>query len=474
MKKNNTEQNDLSSRRKAIQTLATAALGFTIVPRHVLGGTGFTAPSDMINVGVVGVGGRGKENIRDLMALEDVRVTAIADPAEFWDLSRFYYRTIAGRGPVRDMIDDHYSSSDAGFSVAVYEDFREMLDKEDSLDAVLCATPDHLHAYVSILSMKAGKHVYCEKPLTHNIWEAREIKRLTRETGLATQMGNQLHSTEGVRKTVEYLRAGIIGDIKEVHAWVPASRWTSGLRGLPEGSSVKPYGFNWDLWLGPRSEREYHEVYTPVTWRDFWEFGCGAMGDFGCHDLDSAVWGLDLPLPASVELRPAGYSDSNITPHGEIGYFEFGMKDSTRPIKLTWYSGGLKPPHPALMPDSRSLQARGAMYIGTDGIMVSDGWGLLPKLYPESLSQRIEGVPQTLNPTNGHHRDWIDAIKGGNPASSNFEYAAHLTEITLLGVLSLRLGGRKFTWNAAEMKIDNMPAADQFIRESVREGWEIS
>ena len=217
----------------------------------------------------------------------------------------------------------------------------------------------------------------------------------------------------------------------------------------------------------------FHEVYTPVTWRDFWEFGCGAMGDFGCHDLDSAVWGLDLPLPKTVELKPAGYNDSNITPHGEIGYFEFDKDGSSTPIKLTWYSGGLKPAHPELMPDNRSLQARGAMYVGSDGIMVSDGWGLQPKLYPDKLNGRIENVPQTLLPTNGHHRDWIDAIKGGEPASSNFEYGAHLTEITLLGVLSLRLGGKHFSWNAKDMRIDSMPGADKFIKEEVRPGWEM-
>lgn len=460
------------SRRKFVKSLAISTTTFTIIPRHVLGGTGFIAPSDKVNIGVVGVGGRGKQNVAELLKLEDVQVAAIADPAEYWDLTKFYYKTEAGRGPVKKIINEHYSQT-TKYKVGEYTDFRKMLENEKALDAILCATPDHTHAYVSLLSMDVNKHVYCEKPLTHNIWEARQVQKVSKEKKLATQMGNQLHSTPGIRQSVEYLRAGLIGEVKEVHAWVPATRWTTGLKGLPVESTAMPDGLDWDLWLGPRETREFNEVYAPVTWRDFWDFGCGAMGDFGCHELDAATWGLDLSSPNTIELFPAGYNDENIAPHGEIGYFEFPAGPENGPVKLTWYSGGLRPPHPDLLPENQNLSRRGSMYIGEKGIMVYQGRGQAPKLFPDNLNEEINKLTPILDTTNGHHRDWVDAIKGGKPASSNFEYATRLTEITLLGVLSLRMGGKKIYWDAQNMKAKGLPEADQFIRESVREGWEM-
>jgi predicted dehydrogenase len=467
-----TDQKSKATRRKFVKRLALTTGAITIVPRHVLGGPGFIAPSDKVNIAVVGVGGRGKQNARELMKLEDVQVTAIADPAEYWDLARFYYRSNAGRGPVKDMIEEHYQEATANYRVSEYIDFREMLDKEQALDAILCATPDHLHAYVSLKAMDAGKHVYCEKPLTHNIWEARQVKKVAKEKGLATQMGNQLHSSEALRKAVEVLRSGVLGEISEIHAWVGASRWTDGLKGLPQGSSTLPVGFDWDLWLGPRADRAFNEVYAPVTWRDFWDFGCGAMGDFGCHELDIPTWGLDLPAPETVELYPAGYSDQDIAPHGEIGYFQFPAQNKQGPIKLTWYAGGLRPSQPEIIPAEVGLPGRGSMYIGKRGAMVYRV-NREPELYPQSLSEKFAKHQPTISPTKGHHRDWVDAIKGGPNASSNFDYAARLTEITLLGVLSLRLG-EKIQWDAVNMKAVGNSKADKFITETVRSGWEMA
>lgn len=458
-----------ASRRKFIKQSTSASAGFLIVPRYVLGGKGFTAPSDMVNVGIVGVGGRGRQNVANLLALEDVRVSCMADPAEYWDLSEFYYRSSAGRGPVSDMIDQHYSAKDMAGDVKEYEDFRVMLEQESDLDAILCATPDHTHAYVCALSMRAGKHVYCEKPLTHNIWEARLLKSLADETGLATQMGNQRHSSSSLRDVVEILKAGVLGKIKEVHAWVPATRWIVDLKEIPTEERTLPHGFNWDLWLGPRAMRPFHDYYTPVNWRDFWDFGCGALGDFGCHDMDAPVWGLDLDMPATVEVKPAGFSNAEITPYGEIGYYDFDTSDG--PLRMMWYSGGLQPAHPSLAPQDYNLPRRGALYVGENGIMISGGQDS-PRLFPESLANDFTPPEPTLTPSNGHHRDWIDAIKGGPQASSNFDYATKLTEITLLGVLSLRLGGERLHWDAAAMKVTGNSDADPFIKEPIREGWE--
>lgn len=465
------EEKKKKTRRQFLSASSLTAAGFMIVPRHVLGGANYVAPSDKVNIAVVGVGGRGKENVAELLKLDDVQVTAIADPAEFWDLSRFYYRTTAGRGPVKEMIESHYQQGNSNYRLRTYEDFRVMLTEEPDLDAILCATPDHLHAYVSLTAMGAGKHVYCEKPLTHNIWEARKVREVARETGLATQMGNQLHSTPYVRSGVEYMRAGVIGKISEVHSWVPATRWDNGLTEKPEKGSTLPQGLNWDLWVGPRTMRPFHEAYAPVTWRDFWEFGCGALGDFGCHDLDAATWGLNLPAPETVEVRPAGFSNEFITPYGEIGYYHFPARDDQPAVKLTWYSGGLQPPLPAEVPRDFKFPARGAMYVGDKGIMITGGRSE-PKIFPDDL-YASGSMNKTISPSNGHHRDWVDAIKGGPAASSNFEYGTHLTEITLLGVLSLRLGGQKIFWDAENMKASGLDEADQYIQEPVRTGWEM-
>ena len=215
-----------------------------------------------------------------------------------------------------------------------------MLEKEKAIDAVLCATPDHLHAYVSVLAMRAGKHVYCEKPLTHNLWEARKVAQVAKETGLATQLGNHGHSRETIRQTCEWIWDGVIGPVREVQVWVRAGRFNRSLTGRPTDAAAMPAGLNWDLWLGPREPRPFHPAYAPVTWRDFWAFGTGTMGDFGCHDLDNSLWALDLDAPLSVEAFPAGDMDAEIAPHGEICYYEFGPRGDKPPVKITWYDGG--------------------------------------------------------------------------------------------------------------------------------------
>ena len=461
------------SRKEFVKGMAIAAAGFMIVPRHVLGGKGFLAPSDKVTVGIVGAGGRGRQNVQELLKLKDVQITAIADPTRYWDLKDFYYRSKAGREPVKAMIESHYASTNTNHRINEYIDFREMLTKESSLDAILCSTPDNTHAYVSIKAMQAGKHIYCEKPLTHNIWEARRVLEVARETGLATQMGNILHSGEGIRQTVEYLRDGAIGKVEEAHTWVPTSRWNPGLEGLPTGPTLDEQEIGWDLWLGPTPYVPCHKEYTPVAWRDFWAIGCGALGDIGCHDLDVAAWAFNLHTPESVELFPAGYADADIAPYGEIGYYNY-VKNGDQPnFKQVWYSGGLRPARPEGLPDNVRLPSRGSLFIGKKGIIVTGAGGANPQIFPEKRRERYNPPKPTIPRSNGHYRDWIDAIKGGPAASSNFEYGARLTEITLLGVLSLRLGGKKIYWDSENMRVKGMPEADQYLREPVRPGWEM-
>jgi predicted dehydrogenase len=414
------------------------------------------------------------------MKLDDVRIVAVADPAEHWDLSGFYYKGTAGRLPVCDAINQHYSAKQTDFKVAAYADFRECLVREN-VDAVLCATPDHLHAFVSLNAMRSGKHVYCEKPLTHNIAEARLVAKVAKETSVATQMGNQGHSSEGIRQTCEWIWAGAIGEVQRVHAWVPATRWNPTITTTPTRGSEVPSGLDWDLWCGPRVPPEFHSVYAPVSWRDFWKFGCGAMGDFGCHDLDSAVWALDLQGPSHVQMSAAGPPHPEIAPYGEIGFFDFPPNNRVPSgVRVHWYSGGLMPPRPAAL-GNHTLPRRGVMFEGTKGVMVCGGAGGPPVLYPTEARARFVPPTPSLARSRGHHRDWIDAIKGGrlgeqgdkSVASSHFEYGARLTEITLLGVLALRTG-QVIEWDAKSGKVLNSDLNEELIHGSYRTGWSLA
>ncbi|MES2694605.1 MAG: Gfo/Idh/MocA family oxidoreductase [Verrucomicrobiota bacterium] len=461
-----------STRRQFIKTTATAVTAFNILPRHVLGGPKFVPPSEKVNVAVVGVGGRGKENMKALLQLADVQVIAIADPAETFGLADFYYKGDGGRKPAKAMVEAHYAETTPNHRVAEYVDFRTMLEKETAVDAVLCATPDHLHAYVSILAMRAGKHIYCEKPLTHNIWEAREVARIAKETGLATQMGNQGHSTPGIRDTVEHLRGGTIGTVKEIHAWVGTKRWNPSLVGVPTGNEPMPAGLNWDLWLGPREPRAYHPAYHPVRWRDFWQFGTSSMGDFGCHDMDAAVWAYELPVPTRIEAQAVGPSDDEIAPHGSMIYYDFPARGDQPAIKFTWYDGGIRPKAPEAL-GKFQLGRRGVMFVGEKGVIQCDGAGGAPRIFPETLRASAAKPEQTIKRVAGHHRDWIDACKGGEQASSNFAYGARLTEIGLLGVLSLRLR-KPIEWDAEKMAVVGVPEAEPLIRGTYRKGWELT
>jgi predicted dehydrogenase len=461
-----------STRRQFIKTAATAVTAFNLLPRHVLGGPRFVPPSEKVNVAVIGVGGRGTQNMKALLGLADAQVIAVADPTESFSLEGFYYKGLGGRKPAVAAVEKHYAEKTPNFRCAEYEDFRVMLEKEKAIDAILCATPDHLHAYVTIHAMRSGKHAYCEKPLTHNIWEAREVARVAKDTGVATQTGNQGHSTAGIRETVERLRAGAIGTVREIHAWVGTQRWNPALTKKPAESQPIPEGMNWDLWNGPREPEGYHEAYHPVSWRDFWRFGGSAMGDFGCHDLDAATWAFDLPPPTRAEPLTVGPTDDEIAPHGCQIFYDFPARGDQPPIKLTWHDGGLRPRAPDAL-GKFPLPKRGVLFVGEKGVIQCDGAGGPPRIFPESLRATATKPEETIKRSNGHHRDWIDACKGGAAASCNFEYGARLTEIALVGVLALRMR-KAIEWDAANLRVIGMPEADALIRGTYRAGWELA
>ena len=463
------------SRRQFLGRSATAVAAFSLVPRHVLGGPKFVAPSEKINLAVVGCGGQGRTNIQALFPHADVQIIAIADPIEFLNLDAFYFKGTAGRLPVKELIEKQYAASTPNFKVADYEDFRPMLEKEKAIDAVLCATPDHVHAYVCVTAMRLGKHVYCEKPLTHNVYEARQVTKVAKETGVATQLGNQGHSGDGIRQTCEWIWDGAIGDVREVHAWTSASRWNRTHAGKRPAAEPVPKGVNWDLWLGPREPRPYSSAYSPVTWRDFWDFGTAPIGDFFCHNFDPAFWALDLRAPLSIEAHGVGGIDPEMAPPGGLYTYQFGPRGKMPPVKFTWYDGGLMPPQPDGLEDDDQLGAsgNGILFVGDKGMLTCPGWAGDPRLLPGTKMDNYKRPAKTLPRSKGHHRDWLDACKGGPPASANFEYGAALTEIGLLGLVAMRVG-KKMYWDAAAMKAINAPEADKFLKETYRSGWQVA
>ncbi|HEY7512220.1 MAG TPA: Gfo/Idh/MocA family oxidoreductase [Vicinamibacteria bacterium] len=462
-------------RRRFIASASAAAASATIVPRHVLGGPGSVAPSDKVNVALIGAGGQGLHNARALFQENDCQIIALADPAEDWDMSAFYYGGRAGRGPVRAEIESRYAARTPLFRCAVYEDFRVMLEREKAIDAVLIATPDHVHAYAAVLAMKAGKHVYCEKPLTHNVWEARAVARVAAETGVATQMGNQGRSSEGHRLTAEWIADGAIGAVREVHAW---SGSAGPLRPVtrPDGTPEVPSGLNWDLWLGPRAVRPYHPAYAPARWRGFWAFGGGTLPDMAVHNLDPAFNALDLAVPETVEAT-ASAVDPEMCPRGMIVTWRFAARGGRAPLAVHWYDGGLRPATPpAIDPEDPRQRLgegdNGILFVGERGLITCAGWSGMPRLLPLARHREYVRPPKTLPRVEGHHADWLQACKGGRPACSDFSYGARLTELILLGNVALRTR-RRLRWDAETMRATNAPEADEFLREEYRPGWEL-
>ena len=459
------------SRRKFIGGTASTAAAFTIVPRFVLGGAGFVPPSEKVNIAIVGCGGQGRTNVRALFEQADAQIIAVADPIESQNLDAFYYKGAAGRLPLQAEIEKRFATKTPNYKVAAYEDFRVLLEKEKAVDAILCATPDHLHAYVSAVAMRLRKHVYCEKPLTHNVWEARQIARIAKETGVATQMGNQGHAGDFIRQTCEIIWDNAIGPVLEVHAWTNASRWNKGLTGRPADETM-PAGVTWDLWLGPRQPRGYSAALNPVRWRDFWDFGTAPIGDFFCHNFDPAMWALDLREPLSIEASAVGPVDAYIAPPAGLYTYHFGPRGEKPAMKFTWYEGGLKPPRPASMGDNDQFDGNGILFVGDKGALSSPGWGGRPKLLPRSRDEEYQRPKPTLTRSKGHHREWLDACKGGPAAESNFTYGAALTEVGLLGLVAIRLG-KRISWDSQAMKCSNAPEAEQYLKESYRPGWEL-
>ena len=516
-----------------------------IVPRHVLGGPGYQAPSDTLNVAIVGAGGMGMSNWTQLLG---ENVVAICD-VDFPYVERSLTSRLAPR-PARtppatlspDQAHQWQESRARDDALALerarqlqatytkarkYADFRAMLDKQKDVDAVVVATPDHAHAVVASRAMRAGKHVYVQKPLTYSVHEARALARLAGESKVVTQMGNQGHSLDGTRRIKELIAAGVIGPVREVHVWTdrPQRFWAQGIprpaapgappaqqtaaaastAGAPGGADVPPRwnmrtvdqavlkamaenphapppGLNWDLYVGPAQDVAYHPAYHPFSWRGWVDFGVSAIGDMGAHLIDQPYWALDLGYPTSVSSSstpwggpanaPASY------PLAQTVEYEFPAKGARGPVRLFWYDGGLMPPRPPFLPDDMTLprgDGGGGVFVGTKGILVYETYGNNPTVYPAAVaadSARVaQSVPRITVP---HEINWVQACKGQAEASSPFAYAAALTEVMLLGVVALRAGqGRKILYDGARMQVTNLPDANQYLTREYRAGWSL-
>ena len=448
-------QQDSKISRRAFMGGAAAVAAFTIVPRHVLGGQGNKPPSEKLNVAGIGVGGRGAA---DINACEGENVVALCDV----DQSR------AG-GTFKKFP-----------NAKVYQDFRKMLDAEDkNIDAVTIGTPDHIHAPAAIRAMKMGKHVYCEKPMAHTVWEAREMARVARKMGVVTQMGNQGHAGDGLRLYYEFIKDGAIGKVKEVHVWtdragVPGGRawWPQGVD-RPTDTPPVPEGLDWDLWLGPAPERPYNPAYVPFKWRGWFDYGCGALGDMAVHNADPAFFALDLGAPIAAEADSSPVNNETFPEWSIITYY-FPAKGDRPAVTMKWYDGGKLPPRPEELEEGRNLGDNGILFVGDKGKLLGPSHAGAPRLIPESRMKEYGRPPKVLERSIGHHEEWIKACKEGKPkdAKSGFWYAGPFTEALLVGNLAVRTG-KRVEWDRKQMKVTNVPEANQYVTKKYRSGWEI-
>jgi predicted dehydrogenase len=450
----------MTSRREFTKTLSigsvgTLVLGATACVNNEQKTEAVVWPSDKLNIAFVGITGRGGSNLN---ALKDQNIVALCD---------------VNWGEKAQKAFELYPKAKR------YKDFREMLEKQKDIDAVVISVPDHNHAVIAMMAIKMGKHVYCEKPLAHSVFETREITRAAKEMGVQTQMGNQGHSSASIREFYEHIKAETIGKVTEVHAWCdrPAGGGSVSFpHGIerPTGDYKIPKELDWNLWLGPAQDRPYHPAYLPMKWRGFIDFGCGALGDFGCHTLDPAFWALDLGSPESVIA-----STSNLLaevkydtfPTASIITYQFPERDNQPAVKLNWYDGGLLPLHDDRL---RGLQYEytGALLIGEKGIIVHGSHGAGGyKILPFDKSQEIVTPPQLIERTKGHHADWLEAIKTGKQASSNFNYGGPLTEVVLLGTAASLFRNQELKWDNDNMKVTNLEAANAVIKPEFRAGW---
>ncbi|HEY3319792.1 MAG TPA: Gfo/Idh/MocA family oxidoreductase [Planctomycetota bacterium] len=447
-------------RRTFMKSAAAAAFTFHIIPRHVLGGEAGPAPSDKLNIAGVGVGGQGGGDLADPAIGGDPTKGKIAENiVALCDVDEPRAAGTRGRFPKAEF----------------FKDYRVMLEKVKGIDAVLCGTPDHMHAPVALAAMRLGKHVYVEKPMCHTIEEARLMTKVAKDGNLVTQMGNQGHGGEGLRQTKEWIQSGIIGKVKEVHCWSdrPGKWWPQPVKHPTETPPV-PAGLDWDLWLGPAPERPYNPAYCPVKWRGFYDFGNGAMGDMAVHNMDPAFYALDLDVPISTDAE-VSEKQEECFPTWEIITYNFAAKGDRPAVWIKWYDGGKQPARPEELDEGLKLEDNGIFFRGEKGVILCPGWAGQPRLFPRELRKTFEQPAKTIPRGPGHRVEWVKACKEKKPqdAKAGFWYSGPYVESLLLGNLAARLG-KKIEWDAANMKATNAPEAEPFIKKTYRKGFGIA
>ncbi len=459
------KSNSEISRRNFLGGAAAAAATITIVPRHVLGGPGFKAPSDTLNIGCVGIGGKG---FSDSFKMAGENVVALCDVDE----KRAGQRHTVDE---KDGVKIRKNPFDVFPRAKFYRDFRKMLEKEKSIDAITVSTADHTHAVIAMMAIKMGKHVFVQKPLTHTVYESRVLAKAAKKAGVVTQMGNQGHAGEGGRLMCEWIWDGAIGDIHEVHCWTNRPIWPQGIDAPKEIPSVPP-SLDWDLWLGPAKWRPYHPAYLPFSWRGWWDFGTGALGDMGAHIIDHAYWPLKLKYPTSVQASSTPYTKDS-PPAAEIITYEFPARGNMVPVKMTWSDGGLKPPRPVDIEQSRRMgdSGGGVLFIGTKGYIMCGVYGNNPRIVPETKMKAYTRPKKTIPRSPGIHEEWIEACKKGDPeaATTNFSYSGPLTETMMIANVAVLMQDKnmKLYYDGEKGEFTNLPEANQYLHMEYRDGW---
>ncbi len=424
------------TRRTFAGVASASAFAFHFIPRSAWGA------NERLNVAGIGVGGKGRSDVSGA-AGAGCNIVALCDVDESRAASTF----------------KNYPGA------KIYKDFRVMLDKQKDIDAVTVSTPDHTHAVAAVMAMKMGKHVYCQKPLTHSIYEARVMAETAKKHKVATQMGNQAHAGEPIRRAVELVRAGIIGKVREAHCWTNRPIWPQGID-RPQDTPAVPATLDWDLWLGPAPQRPYHSAYVPFKWRGWWDFGTGALGDMACHIMDMAYWSLDLGYPTSVEAQHEG-GTAESPPKWAIITYQFPARNDNPPVKFVWYDGN-KVPDNELM-EGENPKKYGTVLVGDKGKLFFNR-GRTEFFTKPNLE--IPDVPKTVPRVANEDEEWVAACKGGPAALSNFARSGPFTEMVLLGNLAIR-AGEKVEWDPMNMRSANSSKANEFVRRDYRKGWEL-
>ena len=413
-------------------------------------------PNERLNIATVGAGGQAASNIRELDQTGQVNFVAFSDVDD-------------------ERAADIYKQFP---NVPTFKDFRQMLDRVKDVDAVLVATPDHIHAPATLAALQLGKHVYCEKPLTHTVHEARVIAQAAAEHGCATQMGNQGTAFEGPRRLIEWIQGGVIGTVREVHVWSDRPThfgkilWPQGVE-RPTDTPPAPETLDWNLWLGPAPDRPYHPAYCPFKWRGWWDFGSGGLGDMGIHNIAPVFDALQLDAPTSVTASSSLFNADSL-PLATTVHYQFPERNGRPPVQLHWYDGGMLPPRPDELEEGEELDPEdGIILVGDQGKILVEGWGgNHPRLIPQSRMETVQLPPQTIPPSKGHHLEWLDACRGNGTTRSSFVFAGPLTESVLLGMVAVRTR-RTLEWDSKNLRVTNVPEANELVTKTYRKGWEL-